>query len=450
MKKKIVLAAFMALTLAILQGHAVAHQSCNPLATPDQLFAEYLATYIVAEPSVQAAAQTLYNDWLANPGTATVSAEQMAYFQDAVNEHVFGAALNVQATDPNYPKLISILAAPHTWFDMSVPGSRTVFDNPDTIYIPVTIDWTASYVIHGKHNKQPPVDENFSLWDAHSSTLANLSGKDLVTERDGSFTITVDSNPANGRVNHIQTTSAAKSLFIRNTMNDWATQTYDSLSIERVAGSSLPAPQTFDDLVAQTVAGLQSPMGAINVFNARVNAQPVNTIPPITKGGNAGTLATQAQEYSAWQLSEADDDALVVTVNLGGAKYFICPVYTQWQITTDYVHHTQSLNNAQAKRNHDGTYTFVISVKDPGVYNWIDTVGMHTGDLNLRWQGLPSTPPKFGDVSATMQLVKLADLKTVLPKGTVYVNAKQRERQLEERAADFARRYATLPECPCE
>ena len=136
----------------------------------------------------------------------------------------------------------------------------------------------------------------------------------------------------------------------------------------------------------------------------------------------------------------ADDEALVLTVNLGGAKYFIAPVYARWLITTDYVNHTQTLNNQQAVPNPDGTYTFVISPTDPHVYNWIDTVGIHEGLLNLRWQGLPSTASASAP-SATLKLVKLADLKGQLPATTRFVTSDERTAQIAARVNSYASRY---------
>jgi hypothetical protein len=165
----------------------------------------------------------------------------------------------------------------------------------------------------------------------------------------------------------------------------------------------------------------------------------VNSSPPISLGGTGGLLSSQAQTFSRWQL--ADDEALLVTVTLGGASYLVCPVTNDWFITTDYVNHTQSLNNSQAVANPDGTYTFVISPTDPGVYNWVDTVGMHEGTLNLRWQGLPGPS---AELSATMKLVKLSELPGTLPSGTRYVTRREREFQLVERKASYAGRYESV------
>jgi hypothetical protein len=440
-----------ALFLLSVQAYADDDFDGNPLATIQQLTAEKNAILIVASPVVVAAKQTLYNNWLALAQTVgPVSQEQLNYFQEAVNEQAFATALGVQAADPNYPQVISLLAAPHDWYGINVPGSRDVFDNPDTTYRRIPIDPNASYVITGKRHREVPIDENYSLWDARSNTISNLTGDELVTEADGSFTITLDQNPATGNGNHIQLTANAASLFVRNTVNDWGKQTFTSLSVSRVAGPPISAPKGLNDWVNATAAGVTNaanpyPNSALAIFQTRANAQPVNTIPPITHGGTNGTLSSQAQEYSAWSLE--DDEALVVTVNPGGAKYLTAPVYDQWQITTDYINHTQSLNNAQAKPNADGAYTFVIAINDPGVYNWIDTDGLHEGYLNLRWQGLPSEPPATGDVGATVTgPVKLSDLPSVLPTDTVYVTKHERNKQLEIRKEEYARRYATIPD----
>lgn len=452
MNKTIAACALVALNMSVPQGDAIAGNKCNPLATKEQSTAEQLAALIVAKPEVVAAKQTLYKNWLALAETAApVSAEQKAYLQEAVDEQAFVTALGVQGTDANYPAVVSLLAAPHSWFGRDVPGSRSVFDNPDTVYWRIPLDPKASYVIRGKRNKVYPVDENYSLWDNKSATISNLTGDGLVTGPDGTFTITLDKNPANGRVNHIQLPSNAASLFVRNTVSDWHRQAFTSLRVERVGGPAVTAPKSFADWVTLVATGVANsanpyPNSALSVFQARAYAQPVNTLPALTKGGTNGTLSSQVQEYSAWQI--ADDEALIVTVNPGGAKYFSVPIYSRWQITTDYINHTQSLNNTQSKPNPDGTYTFVISTTDPRVYNWVDTAGLHEGLLNLRWQGVPSTPPASGDVAATLTgPVKLADLKAYLPVGTKFVTAKQRTLQLKQRADDYAKRYASLLSC---
>ena len=78
---------------------------------------------------------------------------------------------------------------------------------------------------------------------------------------------------------------------------------------------------------------------------------------------------------------------------------------------------TGSLNKAQSEPNADGTWTYVLSNADPGVHNWVDPCGLTEGILTLRMAEFPDQRPTDG-LSASGQVVKLADLESVLPAGT--------------------------------
>jgi hypothetical protein len=134
----------------------------------------------------------------------------------------------------------------------------------------------------------------------------------------------------------------------------------------------------------------------------------------------------------------APNQALVITTNLAGATYFGIPVQNIWAVTADYWDHQSSLTNAQALPNPDGTYTFVVSSRDPGVYNWVDTTGLRQGTMVLRWQGVP-----LGNVpSVSGQVVDLSKLSSALPAGTVFVTPFERALQLAQREAGFEDRVA--------
>lgn len=419
----------------------------NPLATQAQLDAEKLAITLVQTPAVIAAKATLRAQWLAAAQkTGGVSEEALGNLDSALDETVFSSALSLAALNSNDPQPISILAAPHTWHGISVPGSRTVFDNPDTVYRRVALDPASTYTLTGAVHSPAPIDFNFSLYSTSNATLSNIAPEQLSTKADGSFTIALDANATSTTPsttagnNHIQLASGTGSLFVRDTINAWGQQQFNTLAIKRVTGPATPV-KTTDELSTALATALSttSSGAAWTAYNTLGYAQAVNTLPAPSLGGTGGRLANQAASYGAYQLS--DDEALVLNVNLGGAKYFIAPAYGRWEITTDYINHTQTLNNAQAVANPDGTYTFVVSPKDPGVYNWVDTVGLHQGFLNPRWQGLPETTTNGGP-AASVKLVKLGDLAANLPATTQYVTPAERKAQISARVASYASRYA--------
>lgn len=126
----------------------------------------------------------------------------------------------------------------------------------------------------------------------------------------------------------------------------------------------------------------------VGALGIKTSINEVNTLSAPSQSSTLGTLTTQASSFGHFDLS--DGEALVATVTQGDADYFVFPLTNPWIITTDPASQV-SLNNKQAVANENGTYTFVISVEDPGVYNWLNTTGLHEGTIMVRWQGLPTT-----------------------------------------------------------
>lgn len=105
----------------------------------------------------------------------------------------------------------------------------------------------------------------------------------------------------------------------------------------------------------------------------------------------------------------------------------------------EYAERSSSLNNAQARPNADGTYSFVVSRRDPGVYNWLDPEDHDAGIIAIRWQSLPAgaTPE---NAIRNVAVVPLADLRAALPPETTFLSPQERKAQRSERAASHARR----------
>ena len=402
--------------------------------------------------------------------------------KEAVGEYAMGAAFQQQLLDPMTPTAVMQVAPPHDWYGQDVGGSRILFDNPDTIYRFMGVNATSSYVITGRFTGQEmPADTSFSVLTGLSGTTASvLTGRELVVNPDGSFTITVSGSPTGPGPNHIELTSDATLIAVRNTLSDWNEQDPMSLSIERVSGPP-------DSLFAQ-LGGFDVPFIGPLVTGNSLLASLVSLIPPLpnpppllrgvvtavimalglqmestyisvvttdpTTGerrqpnvltnptSNAQFLATQLQSAGYFQLN--DDQALVVTIDPGNAGYFVVPVTNDWTITNNYWDQQTSLNNAQADENADGTYTIVISPTDPGVWNWVSTGGLNQGTIAIRFQDLDPTSSAVPTVSS--QVVPLDQLAGVLPEGTVYATPQDRLDQIALRKSGFNNRFAPYPQ----
>jgi hypothetical protein len=167
---------------------------------------------------------------------------------------------------------------------------------------------------------------------------------------------------------------------------------------------------------------------------------PANDFGLAWSADTGGALRNQVYQLGHFRLE--DDEAFVIDVSDGGAAYLVVPISNIWGTTLDLVNRTSTLNKAQATPNADGTYTFVLSLHDPGVHNWLDPCGMPEGFLTLRMAEFPGGRPN-DDLAARGQLVKLDNLSDHLPDGTTWVTPAERQEQLAARAAGYLRR---LPE----
>jgi hypothetical protein len=458
----------------------------SPLGTPEQLAAEQRAAETVNTFPVQLMKLVLQLGWMSTARQQFdlvhgPDQENVDALKEAVDEYAMGAAFQQQILNPMTPTSVMQVAPPHVWYGQDVGGSRILYDNPDTIYRFMGVNKTSTYVITGRFTGDEPADTSFSVLTGLSGQTASvLSGRDLVRNPDGSFTITVSGSPTGPGPNHIQLTDDTTLIAVRNTLSDWNKQDPMSLSIERVSGppNSLFAqlggfaipfigPLVTNNPLLTTLVSLIPPLpdeppllrGTVTAVIMALGLQMeskyigVATTDPTTgerrqpnvltnPTRNAEFLATQMQSAGYFQLD--DDQALVVTIDPGNAGYFVVPVTNDWTITDNYWDQQTSLNIAQAKKNRDGTYTIVISPDDPDVWNWVSTAGLNQGTISIRFQDLDEASSKFPKVSS--QVVSLDDLADILPPGTIYATPQDRRDQIALRKSGFNNRFAPYPQ----
>lgn len=427
----------------VLAGGAAAADAAV-LATPDQAAAESRALKIVATPKVKAQIEASSRAFQALPFANDPEAQRT--LRPAVDELAFATALDAVDGDSQRPKVVWGFTAPRTWLGHAVPGSRWGIDNPDNVYRIIPLDGDSKYEIHVRSKGAGPIQYSFLVYDsfvgedgrqAHlDAPVAGLRDRDILVGADGTFTLTVDASPANGRVNHIQTNDNARVLLVRNTFSDWRRQAPLEVSVKRLGPPTRAALS--DDQLADRAASLLKVASETIVgweqkgFAARSAANVISK--PNARGGGWGFAANG-------NFKVADDEALIVTLDPLGAQYVGFDLTTPWLVSLEHVHGSGSLNNSQAEANPDGTITYVIGPKDPGVYNWLSTSGLHAGNILIRWQALPASVTSAEHAVRSVQVVKLAGLRAALPASTRQVTASERRQLVEQRATDYARRY---------
>ncbi|OBJ38768.1 hypothetical protein A5630_28720 [Mycolicibacterium mucogenicum] len=425
----------------------------SPLATAAEISTEQRALAILNSGAMDGAIAALKQKWI-NTQAVTfsdvpggVDAQNMAMLDAAVRQYAMYsamAAINIADNAAGNPSFNWIATPPHTIGGVTSPGNQVLYDNPDTLYRMAFISDGKSYVIHGKINGQMPPDVNITAQiGATGQSSAIITGDQLQVNPDGTFTIVAGRDPAlAGTTNYLflgdgPAGTNAGQIFVRNTVTDWNTNQGLSLTIEQTSGTNTTLPSAAITNIANGVV-----MQAVNVTSDAwlplAGQHPVNTLPQPTNAGSQ-TLSTQKQSIGHFNL--ADNEALVITLTPGTAKYFNVPVTNAWTISPDYTTgDPTSLNNAQAIANPDGSYTLVVAKTDPGVANWVSTGGLNQGTIFARWQGLDPNATVQPTLSA--QVVTLDQLKTVLPKTTVYVTEAQRAQQIAERRSGYTLRTA--------
>jgi hypothetical protein len=255
--------------------------------------------------------------------------------------------------------------------------------------------------------------------------------------KDGRYDVILSpERPAGYKGEWWQLNPPSNSLLLRLVSADWANEKEPTIAIERL---DVP-PQRPRPSAAQLEARLRALPQAVE-FIAPLFVDHVELLKKqgfvnklkvfdLTTGGGL-----QGQFYYEGVYDLADDEALIVSAKAPPHCLYRSLILTnEIYETTDWYNNHSSLNDAQAPLDPDGVLRIVVSAKDPGVPNWLDTAGHPIGIIQGRWFECNENPVP------EMRKVKLADVRQVLPKGTKRVTPAQREKIIRERRAALLER----------
>lgn len=257
------------------------------------------------------------------------------------------------------------------------PFTKMGLDNPDTLYFGTRVHGGQDYVVTGRRGTT--TDLSFQLLGGEYTDTGVPDSESAFDDRQLEIA-------ADGTFEWRFTPKGPSQLVIREVYNDWSAQR-GSVAISRVDTAGTAPPPLTGQLVERRFASagkqlvqrvktwLQFPQWFY--FNI-----PVNTMvaPRLTPGG----LATQYSSAGHYEL--LPDQALIITLPVTDAPYLGFQLGSLWYISLDYINHQTSLNGAQAQADPDGKIRIVVSDANPGVTNWVETLGHRKGFLQFRWQ----------------------------------------------------------------
>jgi hypothetical protein len=209
------------------------------------------------------------------------------------------------------------------------------------------------------------------------------------------------------------TPKAPAQLVIREVYNDWSARR-GTLAIARTDTAGTAPPALTRELIEkryatagkQLVQRIKTWLQFPQWFYMNI---PVNTMvaPRLTPGG----LATQYSSAGHYDLKP--DQAMVITLPVTDAPYLGFQLGSLWYISLDYINHQTSLNGTQAQADPDGKIRIVVSDENPGVTNWVETLGHAKGFVQFRWQRVSRELTEAD--GPTVELVDLAKIEAALP-----------------------------------
>jgi hypothetical protein len=284
------------------------------------------------------------------------------------------------------------------------PFTKMGLDNPDTLYFGTRVQAGRDYVVTG--TRGTTTDLSFQLLGGEYTDAAVPDSETAFDDRQ------LDVG-ADGEFQWRFTPKTNAQLVIREVYNDWSAQR-GKVAIARVDTAGTAPPPLTNELIEKrfAVAGkqlvqriktwLQFPQW----FYTNI---PVNTMvaPRLTPGG----LATQYSSAGHFELTP--DQALVITLPATDAPYLGFQLGSLWYVSLDYINHQSSLNGTQAQVDADGKIRIVVADRNPGVTNWVETLGHRKGFLQFRWQRVSRELTEAD--GPTVELIDINDIAGYLP-----------------------------------
>lgn len=316
--------------------------------------------------------------------------------------------------------------------------------NPDTIYRAARISPGGTYRIGGRRGNLRmvtlgqsgplPVEPGFV---PGKGARAFHDMNSLKADRDGRYEVILSPERPTGYTGEWwKLEPGASRLSLRLVSSDWSKERDPTISIER-----LDRPvrrQRIDAAVLAQNLEMTAKLGSFmaiwfvdRVEQLRAEGY-VNKLKMVDIA-NIGGLAGQVYYEGAYDL--ADDEALLVEVKAPTSCLYRSLILTNEIFeTTDWLNSQSSLNGSQAKVDSDGILRIVVSAKDLGIPNWLDTAGHPRGAFQGRWTNCNAQP------TPTVRKVPVTEVRGLLPAGTPAVTPEQRERIIRERRAAYQQR----------
>lgn len=285
------------------------------------------------------------------------------------------------------------------------------FDNPDQIAGGAALEPGSDYIVRGTRGTVTYLSLGTYYGRDYGQTSRSgrggaLSGDQLEYGPDGTFEINVSATPKPG--NWLFMDPDTHVLIVRQLMLDRFNEIPAQLTIERVGGAVTPPQLSRDGIERRLRGAAKSMVGSIQRFAewSREFIEMKNEMKLMDPARMAAVHGDPMYTYFVGGFALEPDQALIVEVRPPECIYWSLTAYNYWLETFDHRFHNVAVNKANAVAGDDGTVRVILSGRDPGLPNWIDTAGHRRGALMLRYANAKEQP------MPTCRVVSLDELES--------------------------------------
>jgi len=325
-------------------------------------------------------------------------------------------------TDPDFPE----------WVEGSYYPRGNGGNSPDTTYFYTRVDPAGTYRIWGmRHTVAFAVLQVGTMGDVllvGGKPLGHYFLDDLTLGPDGSFEMMLSGERPEGyKGDWRRLDPQAEIIYLRQVMLNWGSEQDAEVYIERLDRPTMPPRPTAADLRSRWAAMTAYTRGATtNRQEPSVPIPPINDL-ETTAFSETGGLSSQMYQWGRFDLSEGE--ALIIEGPApSSCRFWNFEVTDVTNSANDYMYRQTHLNKTMLSVDKDGMFRLVVSLKDPGVANWIDIAGHEKGIMLTRWESCKEP------ARAKVEKIELSELKDHLPADTQRVTAAERTEALRKRS----------------
>lgn len=324
----------------------------------------------------------------------------------------------------------------HPMFVPELNIAQNIFQpNADTIYKACLIEKGGSYLIRGDRGTVRMVilaqmGPDTLRTGQHHPLLGQIDFDSLTLDADGRFELLISPERPAGYIGDWRPLDPqCEKFMVRVVSCDWGMEREPRFGIARLdvddakgRPSAGALHHAFGEIAG--IAGVCALAFPTHVEELRAEGH-INAVKIFDVSQMSG-LSGQFYYEGAYEL--ADDEALITEVRVPASyRYWSIILTNDLYETTDWYNNQASLNDKQGVVDGDGVFRTVISARDPGVHNWLDTSGNASGAIQGRWFEASEKP------MPSIRKVKLSEVLQHLPADTKLVNPQERAIALRNR-----------------